>query len=46
MPLVVGLVQIGCRRRDVRVPCRILQGLELYATIRMIGEHTVAQPVR
>ena len=45
MSFMVGLVKIRGRRRDVRVPCRILQCLELHATVRMIGQHAVAQPV-
>ena len=41
MPLVVGLVQISCRRRDIRVPCRVLQRLELHPTIGMVRQHAV-----
>ena len=41
MSLMVGLVQIRCRRRDIRVPRRILQRLELHPTIGMVRQHAV-----
>src|SRR5438067_2097524 len=45
VPLVVRLVQVSRGGRDVRVPRRVLQGLQLYAVVGVVRQHAVAQPV-